>query len=200
MRPLRKTKPPTPDEIGETSTASVSIASTATVTVSTNPSNSSIGNNPGTFIKEIRVNQKTSNNNDNDADDELDNIKVCVPINEIRKKSLKDMPNGTISLLECEKKFDPKKRYSIGNGDLRNGGKSYELTPSSRSMQRKLSADMRLRGSNSQLHEEYVIRRPVRLKSMTTNFEVYDSLHVRAVDVSTNIFFSLFLSIIYCFK
>lgn len=180
MRPLKKPKTTADNnEDDSTSTASTTLACSTVVTMSTNSSNT-IDDNPGTFIKGNRENQKANNDNN----DEVDNAKVSVTINETRKKSLKEIPNGTISLLECEKRFDPKKRYSIGNGDLRNG-KSYELSPTPRSMQRKLSADMRLRGSNNQLNEDYAIRRPVRLRSMTTNFEVYDSLHVRAIDVST---------------
>lgn len=181
MRPLKKTKTTTANENDSTSTSStVTLASSTAVTMSTNSSDT-IDDNPGTLIKDNRANQKTNNDND----DEVDNAKVSVMINETRKISLKEIPNGTISLLEYEKKFDPKKRYSIGNGDLRTNGKpGYELSPAPRSMQRKLSADMRLRGSNNQLNDDYAIRRPVRLRSMATNFEVYDSLHVRALDVS----------------
>lgn len=123
--------------------------------------------------------------------DETDNSRISVVINETRKKSLRDIPNGMVNLMECEKKFDPRKRYSIGNGDLRVNGKSRELSPTPTRIiqQRKLSADMRLRGSNNQLSEDYVLRRPVRLRSLTTNFEVYDSLHTKALDVSTTQFF-----------
>lgn len=123
-------------------------------------------------------------------DDEVDNSRISVVIDETtqRKKSLKDIPNGgdIANMIEYNKKFDSQKRYSIGNGDLRLNGKSRELSPSARTVQqqRKLSADMRLRGSNNQLTDEYLIRRPVRLRSMCTNFEVYDSLHTKAIDVS----------------
>lgn len=180
MRPLKKTKTTAANDNNPTSTSSFTLAtSTKSLTMSTNSSDT-IDDNPGTFIKGNRENQKRHNDND---DDDVDNVKVSVTINETRKISLKEIPNGTLGLLECEKNFDPKKRYSIGNGDLRNG-KSYELSLTPRSMQRKLSADMRLRGSNNQLNDDYAIRRPVRLRSMATNFEVYDSLHVRAIDVS----------------
>lgn len=135
----------------------------------------------------------------NNDDDEVDNSRISVVIDETtqRKKSLKDIPNGGIAnMLENDKEFDPRKRYSIGNGDLRLNGKSRELSPSTRTIQqqRKLSADMRLRGSNNQLTDEYLMRRPVRLRSMCTNFEVYDSLHTKAIDVSIfkNQFFSYF--------
>lgn len=142
----------------------------------------------------VKGNGTIQNNND-----EVDNSCISVTINETRKKSLKEIPNGVVNLMECEKKFDPKKRYSIGNGDLRVNGKSRELSPSTRmTQQRKLSADMRLRGSNNHLHDEYVMRRPVRLKSLTTNFEVYDSLHTKATDVST-LLYTLFNSFFFLF-
>lgn len=139
-------------------------------------------------------------------DDEVDNSRISVVIDETtpRKKSLKEIPNGGIAnLIENDKKFDPRKRYSIGNGDLRLNGKSRELSPSPRTVQqqRKLSTDMRLRGSNNQLTDEYLMRRPVRLRSMCTNFEVYDSLHTKAIDVSifNNQFFSPIFIIVQCF-
>lgn len=139
-------------------------------------------------------------------DDEVDNSRISVVIDETtqRKRSLKDIPNGGIAnMIENDKKFDTRKRYSIGNGDLRLNGKSRELSPSPRTVQqqRKLSADMRLRGSNNQLTDEYLMRRPVRLRSMCTNFEVYDSLHTKAIDVSIfkNQFFSHFhLCLMFC--
>lgn len=121
------------------------------------------------------------------AGDEVDNSRVSVVINDTRKKSLKDYPNGVVGIIDAEKKYDPRKRYSISNGDLRNG-KIRELSPATmKQQQRKLSADMRLRGSNTQLTDDYLLRRPVRLRSMCTNFEVYDSLHTKAMDVSTHL-------------
>lgn len=119
--------------------------------------------------------------------DEFDNSsRISVVINDTRKRSLKEIPNGLVNVIDADKKYDPRKRYSISNGDLRGNNKSRELSPTPRMIQqqRKLSADMRARGSNSQLNDDYLMRRPVRLKSMCTNFEVYDSLHTKAMDVS----------------
>lgn len=120
--------------------------------------------------------------------DEVDNSRVSVVINDTRKKSLKEIPNGVVGIIDTDKKYDPRKRYSISNGDLRTNCKTRELSPATmKQQQRKLSADMRLRGSNSQLTDDYLLRRPVRLRSMCTNFEVYDSLHTKAMDVSTHL-------------
>lgn len=120
--------------------------------------------------------------------DEADNSRVSVVINDTRKKSLKEFPNGVVGIIDAEKKYDPRKRYSISNGDLRVNNKARELSPATmKQQQRKLSADMRLRGSNSQLTDDYLLRRPVRLRSMCTNFEVYDSLHTKAMDVSIHL-------------
>lgn len=119
--------------------------------------------------------------------DEIDNNRVSVVINDTRKKSLKEIPNGVVGIIDAEKKFDPRKRYSIGNGDLRANGKSRELSPATIKQQRKLSADMRLRGSNAQLTDDYLQRRPIRLKALGTTTEVYDSLHTKAMDVSTHL-------------
>lgn len=117
--------------------------------------------------------------------DEIDNRRVSVLINDTRKKSLKEMPNGVVGIIEADKKFDPRKRYSISNGDLRSNGKGRELSPATmrQQQQRKLSTDMRMRGSNNQLTDDYLLRRPVRLRSLSTNFEVYDSLHTKALDL-----------------
>lgn len=135
--------------------------------------------------------------------DEVDNRRVSVLINDTRKKSLKEMPNGVVGIIEADKKFDPRKRYSISNGDLRSNGKGRELSPATmRQQQRKLSADMRVRGSNNQLTDDYLLRRPVRLRSLCTNFEVYDSLHTKAMDVSSHLikFYVLFVLFIYRFR
>lgn len=134
--------------------------------------------------------------------DEVDNNRrVSVLINDTRKKSLKEIPNGVVGIIDAEKKFDPRKRYSISNGDLRSNGKGRELSPATmkQQQQRKLSADMRLRGSNNQLTDDYLLRRPVRLRSLCTNFEVYDSLHTKALDVSSHLikFYVLFASFFY---
>lgn len=129
--------------------------------------------------------------------DEVDNRRVSVLINDTRKKSLKEMPNGVVGIIEADKKFDPRKRYSISNGDLRSNGKGRELSPATMrtQQQRKLSADMRIRGSNNQLTDDYLLRRPVRLRSLCTNYEVYDSLHTKAMDVSSHLikFYVLFI-------
>lgn len=121
--------------------------------------------------------------------DEVDNRRgVSVLINDTRKKSLREIPNGVVGIIDGEKKFDPRKRYSISNGDLRANGKGRELSPATmKQPQRKLSADMRLRGSNNQLTDDYLLRRPVRLKTVSTNFEAYDSLHTKALDVSSHL-------------
>lgn len=99
--------------------------------------------------------------------------------------------------------FDPRKRYSIPggpqqllheNGDLR---KSRDLSPVPRNMPRKLSQDMRFRGSNSQLNDDGFdskLRRPIKTKNVANNYETYDTLHVQAIDVSTKIVFFFFFN------
>lgn len=127
------------------------------------------------------ANEKGDKENINLNEEKHENIVVS----EVRKKSLKDIPNGTAKLIDCGKKFDTRKRCSIGNGELKVNGKTREVSPTARvSQQRKLSADMRLRSANYNVNDDYVIRRPVRLKCMTTNLEVYDSLHTKAGNVS----------------
>lgn len=94
-----------------------------------------------------------------------------------------------------ERNFNPKKRFSIpggpqqlqANGDLRN--KNRDLSPVPRNMPRKLSQDLRFRGSNSQLNDDGIesrIRRPIKVKHLTSNYETYDTLHAKAVEVSLN--------------
>lgn len=115
-----------------------------------------------------------------------------IVVSEVRKKSLKEIPNGTVSLIDCGKKYDVRKRYSIGNGELRVNGKTREVSPTARvAQQRKLSADMRLRSGNHG-GEDYIARRPVRLKCMMNNLEVYDSLHTKAGNVSNLFVHSIF--------
>lgn len=110
--------------------------------------------------------------------------------------------------------FDPKKRFSIpavcmasvdqpaaanGNGTAAAAvehalpvRQRRDLSPShggGRPMTRKMSQDMRaLRGSAANLSDEAFelarIRRPVKVKSILTNFETFDSLHARATEVS----------------
>lgn len=117
--------------------------------------------------------------------DDVYNKRVSVVINETRKRSLKDMPNGVSNLIDSERKLDPRKRYSISNGDMRGDGKSRELSPSTRTIQqRKLSADMRIRGTVNQFNDDYLLRRPIRLKNMGSTTETHDTLHVQAIDVS----------------
>lgn len=93
--------------------------------------------------------------------------------------------NGTLGTFDTNKK-----RHSIsvhGNGDIKmKSGR--ELSPSTRSSQRKLSQDMRFRGVNGEDGSQIQIR-PVKLKSMCTRAESYDTLHCRgAVQVSYYIF------------
>lgn len=125
-------------------------------------------------------NEAGDKENINTKEERHDNIAVS----EVRKKSLKDVPNGTDKLIDCGKKTDTRKRYSIGNGELRVNGKTREVSPTTRmAQQRKLSADMRLRSGIHNAGDEYVGRRPVRLKCMMNNLEVYDSLHTKAVSI-----------------
>lgn len=126
--------------------------------------------------------------------DDVDNKRISVVINETRKRSLKDMPNGVSTLIDSERKLDPRKRYSISNGDMRGDGKSRELSPSTRSIQqRKLSADMRIRGNVSQFSDDYLLRRPIRLKNLASTTEAHDTLHVQAIDVSNFWYFFFIL-------
>lgn len=126
-------------------------------------------------------NEKGDKENINTNDERHENIVVS----EVRKKSLKDVPNGTEKLIDCGTKYDTRKRYSIGNGELRVNGKTREVSPTARLAQnRKLSADMRLRSGAYNVSDEYVSRRPVRLKCMMNNLEVYDTLHTKAGNVS----------------
>lgn len=92
-----------------------------------------------------------------------------------------------------ERNFNLKKRFSIpggpqqlhANGDLRS--KNRDLSPVPRNMPRKLSQDLRFRGSNSQLNDDGIesrIRRPIKVKHLTSNYETYDTLHAKAVEVS----------------
>lgn len=98
--------------------------------------------------------------------------------------------NGSLVAFESNKK-----RHSIsvhGNGDIKmKSGR--ELSPSTRSSQRKLSQDMRFRGINGEDGTPIQIR-PVKLKSMCTKAESYDTLHCRgAVQVSDFFLLIIFL-------
>lgn len=133
------------------------------------------------------LNKKGDKENININEEKHENIVVS----EVRKKSLKEVPSETVTLIDCGKKYDARKRYSIGNGELRVNGKTREVSPTARmSQQRKLSADMRLRSGNY-AGEDYVARRPVRLKCMMNNLEVYDSLHTKAGNVSILFVYSI---------
>lgn len=112
--------------------------------------------------------------------------KVCVVINDLKS-------------IDNDLNFDPKKRYSIPapNGGSENGEcrhRSRELSPAPpRGSQRKMSQDLRFKGSTNHINDEAelaLIRRPIKLKDTTTLFETYDSLHSEAVDVS---YFVIFL-------
>lgn len=117
----------------------------------------------------------SANGNGCDATD-----KVCVVINDSKT-------------IDSDLNFDPKKRYSIPapNGGSENGEcrhRSRELSPAHpRGSQRKMSQDLRFKGSSNHINDEAelaLIRRPIKLKDTTTFFETYDSLHTEAVDVS----------------
>lgn len=133
------------------------------------------------LILDVDPNEKGDKENINTNDERHENIVVS----EVRKKSLKEIPNGTDKLIDCGTKYDTRKRYSIGNGELRVSGKTREISPTARLAQnRKLSADMRLRSGAYNAADEYVSRRPVRLKCIMNNLEVYDTLHTKADNVS----------------
>lgn len=128
--------------------------------------------------------------------DETDNIRTLVNHN----------GNNSLTTLNVESKIETipqngslvafdtnKKRHSIsvhGNGDIKTKS-GRELSPSTRPSPRKLSQDMRFRGINGEDGNQIQIR-PVKLKSMCTRAESYDTLHCRgAVQVSdflSNIF------------
>lgn len=127
--------------------------------------------------------EKSDKENVNNTNEERHENIVVTEV--ARKKSLRDVPDATGQLIDGNKKYEGRKRYSIGNGELRVNGKTREVSPTARmAQQRKLSADMRLRTGNYNMGEDYIIRRPVRLKSMSNNLETYDSLHTKAGYVS----------------
>lgn len=107
------------------------------------------------------------------------NSSTTLNVNETKIETIPQ--NGTLGTFDSNKK-----RHSIsvhGNGDIKmKSGR--ELSPSTRSGQRKLSQDMRFRGINGEDGSQIQIR-PVKLKSMCTRAESYDTLHCRgAVQVS----------------
>lgn len=135
---------------------------------------------------------------DSNGLDEVD--KINVEINNVKKTknyfNNKDDQNcvGHTS----DEKFDPRKRFSVpggqnhitvkhGNGDVQHcsGNKESSLA-APRSMPRKLSQDLR-RGINFPSDEGFdcsKYRKPVKLKSMISHYETYDSLHTKALEVS----------------
>lgn len=177
--PLKRVKATTDNDVVNAASSTINQQEQPTqIQIANVSSNSAIGPTTATTLS-MKGNGRIPHHSD-----DVDNKRISVVINETRKRSLKDMPNGVANLIESERKFDPRKRYSISNGDIRDG-KSRELSPAPRTLQqRKLSADMRVRCSASQFTDDYLIRRPIRLKSMSTNYETYDSLHVKAIDVS----------------
>lgn len=128
--------------------------------------------------------------------DEVDHINVVVTDED---DDAKHVGNRRVLQVSSEVTFDPKKRFSIpagvigsdanGGGDIGRPKANRELVPNSpRNMQRKMSQDLRFRGSNCQLiddggYEAARIRRPVKLKSILSEYETYDSLHAKAMEV-----------------
>jgi hypothetical protein len=100
--------------------------------------------------------------------------------------------NDTKSTIDLSK-FDPRKRYSVSVGH--SNGSARELSPSNgRSGYRKLSQDIRLKGTaNSLLDPDdplsmgkpTTVIKPMKLKSMLTKAETYDTMHCKALEVST---------------
>lgn len=128
-----------------------------------------------------------ANGNGCDATD-----KVCVVINDLKTN-------------DNDLNFDPKKRYSIPapnggseNGECKHRNREPQLSPAApRGSQRKMSQDLRFKGSCNQINDDAdlaQIRRPIKLKDTTTLFETYDSLHTEAVDVSYFIYFYTYLT------
>lgn len=134
------------------------------------------------------------------GDDELDHINVVVVTTD-EDVDTKQLGNRRVLQVNSDAaQFDPKKRFSIPAGVIgaaeANGGEmgrhnrsNRELVPiPPRNMQRKMSQDLRFRGSNCQLnddggYEAARIRRPVKLKSILSEYETYDSLHSKAMEV-----------------
>lgn len=148
--------------------------------------------------------------------DEIDNNSVlmmakknstsAIPVlNNDVKHQIRITKDSVGSVDDDGSKFDPKKRFSIQapvgqysggeNGDGRS--RNRELSPiPNRNMQRKLSHDFRFKGSNSHINDEAFelarLKRPVKLKTIGSAFESYDSLHSQAINVS-RIFFDYFV-------
>ncbi len=136
---------------------------------------------------------------DSNGVDEVD--KISVVINDVKKvKNHINNKDGVNCVGQTsDEKFDPRKRYSVpggqnqntvsvkhGNGDVQHCSANKELLASPRNMPRKLSQDLR-RGINFPLDDGFdcsKYRKPVKLKSMISHYETYDSLHTKASEVS----------------
>lgn len=132
--------------------------------------------------------------------DETDHINVVVTGDEDVDTKPQCTTDRRVLLVNSEPTtFDPKKRFSIPANAVGGGGDAIgaeltgrlkatrELVPS-QARTRKMSQDLRFRGSNSQLSddggfESMRIRRPVKLKSILSEYEMYDSLHAKALEV-----------------
>lgn len=139
--------------------------------------------------------------------DEVD--KISVVINDVKKgKNYINNKDGSYCVgvgHPSEEKFDPRKRFSVpggqnqnavtvkhGNGDIQHCSVANKelLAASPRNMPRKLSQDLR-RGINFPIDDGFdcsKYRKPVKLKSMISHYETYDSLHTKALEVSHWIF------------
>lgn len=130
--------------------------------------------------------------------DEVDKINVV--INDVKKKNHCNNKDGSNCVGQTShEKFDPRKRFSVpggqnqsaiavkhGNGDVQHCSGNKDLLASPRNMPRKLSQDLR-RGINFPMDEGFdcsKYRKPVKLKSMISHYETYDSLHTKALEVS----------------
>lgn len=148
---------------------------------------------------------KVSNGNHDPVDqnhketslDEVD--KISVVINDVKKTKIHCNNKDSANCIgqSSDEKFDPRKRYSVpggqnsvtvkhGNGDVQHCSGNKELLASPRNMPRKLSQDLR-RGINFPIDDGFdcsKYRKPVKLKSMISHYETYDSLHTKASEVS----------------
>lgn len=101
------------------------------------------------------------------------------------------MSNGSASGTPSPKKRNSMTSQSVvQNNDVKNTincGQSGQMNLSPRIGQRKLSADMRLRGLNPEDGDSvsYHIK-PVKLKTVTTKAEYYDTLHCKAAKQVSN--------------
>lgn len=135
---------------------------------------------------------------DSNGVDEVD--KVGVVVNDVKKtKNHVHHKDGCANCDGSDEKFDPRKRFSVsggqnlnsvtvkhGNGEVQHFSAGKELLASPRNMQRKLSQDLR-RGINFPTDDGFECskyRKPVKLKSMISHYETYDSLHTKAIEVS----------------